>query len=288
MVSYQPKEPNVNMKKLSPKTKKILYWCTVAVLAIVIVVCAVMIGHKLITDAQDKKEYENLQNIKSSLGADVTRPTPPAEPEEPTTSEPTESQPATEPEIMEHLQPLYDMNQDMVGWIEIPGTRIDYPVVQSKYEANYYLRRNFYKEYAVCGTIYAREACDVFEPSDNITLYGHAMANQTMFGDLHYFKDKDYWEEHKLIYFDTLYEYHTYEIFAVFNTLADPGKGFSYHLFDTAADQESFDEFVGQCKDLSFYDTGITPEYGDKLITLSTCDRSIGNGRLVVVARRIM
>jgi sortase B len=183
---------------------------------------------------------------------------------------------------------MHALNNDMVGWIEIPGTSIDYPVMQSPYQTDFYLKRNFYKQNATCGAIYVREKCDVWEPSDNVTIYGHNMLNGTMFADLHDYEEKSFWKNNKLVYFDTLYEYHTYEIFAVFIVSGYLDKGFNYHTFDDAANAAEFDEFVATCKELALYDTGITPKYGEKLITLSTCDKSIENGRLVVVARRIM
>ena len=79
----------------------------------------------------------------------------------------------------------------------------------------------------------------------------------------------------------------TYEIFAVFRTTASKGEGFTYHQFIDAKDEAEFNQFVNACKALSYYDTGVNPTYGDKLITLSTCDKSVEDGRLVVVARRI-
>ena len=231
----------------------------------------------------------------------VTRPSIPDQPIIPSTgatepsSEPTEpgetTEPSTgptEPGILYDLQMSYAINSDLVGWMEIPGTKINYPVVQSPYQANFYLRRNFLKENATCGTLYVREACDVFRPSDNVTIYGHNMRNGTMFADLHKYEQKSFWEGNKYIYFDTLYEYHTYEIFAVFISSADLSIGFSYHIFDDAKDEKEFNSFVSNCKNLSLYDTGITPQYGEKLITLSTCDKSIDDGRFVVVARRLV
>ena len=82
-------------------------------------------------------------------------------------------------------------------------------------------------------------------------------------------------------------EYHTYKIFAVFKTSANIGQGFSYHQFVDAENEKEFNDFVSKCKELSFYDTGITPVYGDKLICLSTCEYTLDNGRLVVAAVRI-
>lgn len=196
-----------------------------------------------------------------------------------------EPEPEPKVEILSEFQPKYDENNDMVGWIKIPGTAIDYPVVQTPDRPNYYLHRDFSGAEDYAGTLYVREKCDVNTPSDNVTIYGHNMANGTMFGPLHKYKEKQFWEANTLVQFDTLYERHTYEIFAVFRVSANGG--FSYHTFDTAGDEAAYDAFVSQCKALSFYDTGLTPKYGEKLITLSTCDRAIENGRLVVVARRI-
>lgn len=294
------------MEKKRIDWRKVAYFSAVIILVLVIVVCAVMIGYKLITDAQDKQEYDRIQSLMASASADQTRPTVPDRATSPTDpsgevtkpsgvietdpDDPDEPVEPTEPQMLPHLQVIYEINQDMVGWIEIPGTDISYPVVQTPDRPNFYLRKDFTeKEYATCGTIYVREACDVWEPSDNLTIYGHNMSNGTMFADLHGYEDKAFWESHKEVWFDTLYEYHTYEIFAVFISSAKLDEGaFPYHLFDDAADQEEFDEFVANCKELSLYDTGITPEYGDKLITLSTCDKSIEEGRFVVVARRVL
>ena len=159
--------------------------------------------------------------------------------------------------------------------------------MQTPNEANYYLNRSFDKTESARGSIYAREVCDINKPSDNITLYGHNMADGGMFACLHNYINKNAWDNNSLIFFDTLYEYHTYKIFAVFKTSANIGEGFSYHQFVDAANEEEFNEFVSTCKELAFYDTGITPVYGDKLICLSTCEYTLDNGRLVVAAVRI-
>ena len=125
------------------------------------------------------------------------------------------------------------------------------------------------------------------KPSDNITIYGHNMLNGSMFAALLDYEDKDTWEYNPLIFFDTLYEYHVYKIFAVFKTTASIDEGFKYHNMIDAYDQEEFDDFIATAKELSFYDTGITPKYGDKIICLSTCEYTLPNGRFVVAAYRI-
>ena len=278
------------------KTAKILYWGIIGLLILIIVVCAGLIGAKLITDVRDKEDYQELQELRPS----VTRPSMDLEATKPSQTEPTENLPEqTDPTlptvppniddtVLFEYQPLYEINRDMVGWIQIEGTEIDYPVVQSsKDKPNFYLRRNFYKESAVCGTIYVREACDVNRPSDNVTVYGHNMRNGTMFADLHKFEKKDFWEKHRYVNFDTLNEYRTYEIFSVFKTTADLTKGFTYHIYDTFPTEADFNGYVSTCKNIDLYETGIVPTYGDKLLTLSTCDKSIADGRLVVVCRLV-
>ena len=113
------------------------------------------------------------------------------------------------------------------------------------------------------------------------------MKDGSMFADLMNYSSKSFWQEHRYVHFDTLTAYHSYEVFAVFTTTASKGKGFAYHQFVNADDAADFAEFVAQCQSLSLYDTGITPVYGDKLITLSTCEYTQNNGRLVVVARQV-
>ena len=189
--------------------------------------------------------------------------------------------------LLKEYAPIYAMNTDTVGWIKIEDTDINYPVMQNTDYRDYYLYLDFHEEYSNHGSIYAREECDVFEPSDNITIYGHRMRDGMMFWDLQNYKKSSYWEDHRYITFDTIKEHHTYEIFAVFLTTASIGEGFPYHEFVDADSAEQFDKYVRTCKDLAIYDTGITPQYGDKLITLSTCEYSQTNGRLVVVAKRI-
>lgn len=271
--------------------KKIAYWSIVSVLLVLLLVSLSIMSYKAISDYIDKRSYQELLNNKNSMTG--SRPTIPSTPAPPSVSTdpigPTDPTEPVTPGILPEYLPIYEQNNDMVGWIHIPGTSIDYPVVQSPYQKNYYLRRNFQKKSATCGTIYVREECDVNKPSDSVLLYGHNMQNGTMFHDLINYKKRSFWEQNRYIYFDTLTEYHTYEIVAVFTTTADPAVGFRYHLFADGT-QQAYDKFVSTCKELSMYDTGITPVYGQKLLTLSTCDKTIGygkDGRLVVVARRI-
>lgn len=188
--------------------------------------------------------------------------------------------------VLREYAMIYTMNPDLVGWIKIDGTRINYPVMQTPDRPNYYLTRDFYGKDSVYGCIYAAEAANINTPSDNITLYGHKMKDGSMFAGLHDYKKKQFYEKNPYITFDTLSEHHTYQIMSVFKISTTVNFNFPYHTF-VNGNETSFTEFVKKCKALSLYDTGVDAVYGDKLITLSTCEHTISGGRLVVVAKRI-
>ena len=182
---------------------------------------------------------------------------------------------------------LYERNNDMVGWIKIDGTKLNYPVMQSIDNPDFYLKHGFDKEYTDYGCPYVQENCDVLLPSDNIVIYGHNMDDGSMFATLENYKSKSFWSEHKKISFDTLTSKSEYEIVAVFTTTVYSDDRFKYYEFTCAEEKEDFDNYISKCKELSLYDTGVKAEYGDKLISLSTCEYSNKNGRIVVVAKRI-
>ena len=285
------------MQEQKNKKKKlmsrILYYVLLGFFSLVFVFSAVYIVKYLATSAEAGNEYGDLSSQREQLLATLTteEPTEPLPPEtDPSTGETVYVEP-TEPTILPELQPFYEQNNDLVGWIYIPNTQINYPVMQTPDNPNYYLNHTFEHTVNDRGCIYVREQCDVFAPSDTITIYGHHMKTgykySTMFRDLDGYKKQAFWQENQYVYFDTLYERHTYQIIAAFKTSANYGEGFAYHLFSDADTEEDFNEFVATVKSLSFYDTGLTAEYGDKLITLSTCEYSLDNGRFVVVAKRI-
>lgn len=194
--------------------------------------------------------------------------------------------PLTEEEsILPEYGELFLQNPDMVGWIKIEGTNINYPVMQTPNEPNFYLKHNFEKEYSDLGTPYVQEDCDI-AASDNLVIYGHHIKGQKMFGALEEYKSQSFYEEHKTVQFDTLTQHNEYEVIAVFKTVAYSSEGFRYYDFVNAENEDEFNAYVGKCKELALYDTGVTAEYGDRLITLSTCEYSAQNGRLVVVAKK--
>lgn len=264
--------------------KKVLFTVVVLVLVAAFGVSAFMVGNYLIDGKKQADRYDELSNIAANAHTEKPAETTGAAGE---TTEPTQPTQNTEGGMLPGYQEIYELNNDVVGWIKMEGTQMDYPVMQTPADPNFYLYRNFDKADSARGSVYAWGSADIDSPSDNITLFGHNMADGSMFACLNAYTNKAAWENNSLIFFDTLNEYHTYKIFAVFKTSANIGQGFSYHKFVDAANEEEFNEFVSTCKKLAFYDTGITPVYGDKLICLSTCEYTLDNGRLVVAAVRI-
>ncbi len=281
--------------------KKMLYWILIALFSVIFVVSAVYIIDYAIDSHKSKQMYEDLPDITrppytGTLLPPATSTLPGGNTVPPTTNgtvpPTTVPQPSTEPTgsngMLPDMEVLYNLNNDVVGYIYIEGTNVNYPVLQRKSDKDYYLYRDFYGNEDRHGSIYVREACDVFRPSDNVTIYGHNMADATMFAHLHRYKDKTYFNEHPVIYFDTLYERHVYQLVCVFRTSGTYGVGFPFHLYDNFKDEAEFNEFVKGIRKLAIHDSDIAVEYGDKFICLSTCeDWPIKNGRLVLLAVRI-
>lgn len=266
--------------------KKVVVTLTIALLVLIFAVSAWMVGSYLVESRQQAKENEELANM-------VSKPTE-TQPTSGTTAATTVEGTFGSADnlvdangVLEEYSEALAKYPDMVGWIRIDGTKLNYPVMQTPDRPNYYLDHNLNGVSSAWGAIYAREECDINKPSDNITLYGHHMRDGSMFACLDTYKYKKTWDNNPLIFFDTLHGYHVYKIFAVFTTSANIGEGFSYHQMIDAKDKKDFDDFIAKCKELSLYDTGVTPEYGDKTICLSTCEYSHDNGRLVVAAVRI-
>ena len=191
----------------------------------------------------------------------------------------------TEPSTLLHMAELYEKNPDITAWIRIDGTRIDYPVMHTTEEPQKYLRRGFDGRYAESGVPFIGGGTPL---SGNTIIYGHNMKNGTMFTDLLKYERRDFWETHKTVYLETLYEHREYEVIAAFRSHAfTPDEdGFRYYRYTDFTTESEFDSFIQQVQSNTLYDTGATATYGDTFITLSTCAYHVTNGRFVIVARR--
>ena len=192
-----------------------------------------------------------------------------------------------ESRILPELREIYALNHDLVGWLYIEDTNIDYPVVQSE-DGKFYLKHDFYGKSNANGQIILEDKCDPYTPSYNLVLSGHHMNSGAMFGRLGYYKDRAYWETHKIVEFDTLMARKRYVVFAAFYSADydEYEEGFRY----SADIQYKLDAemWLQEIRDNQIYETGIQTKFGDEFITLTTCDHSRRHdGRFVVVARRI-
>ncbi len=187
----------------------------------------------------------------------------------------------------EKFAALCQRNEDFIGWISIEGTNLDFPVMYRPDSKDFYLRHGFDGEYSNYGVPYLDEDCTLTAEnrSQNLVIYGHNMKTGTIFGCLTDYKKADTYRKHPVIEFDTLYGDGSYEVFAAFaiDVVEEPDFAY-YDAIDL--DESAFNAFVAEVKRRSDVDSGITPVYGEDLITLSTCEYSTANGRYVVCARR--
>ncbi len=192
------------------------------------------------------------------------------------------------PPILAKYETLYNKNKKLIGWLKIADTNIDYPVMQTS-NNEYYLDHNFDQEYDKNGSLFLDKDCNAAFPNTNMIIYGHHMKSGKMFGNLNYYAKESYYKEHPRILFDTIYEEGIYDIMYVFRSRIynENEVVFKYYQFFDVNSADEFYSAMDEMARMSLYDTGVTAEYGDKLITLSTCDNSEEDGRFVVVAKKV-
>lgn len=177
-----------------------------------------------------------------------------------------------------NLAPLFEQNSDCVGWICIPDTAVDYPVMHTPDDPQKYLRLDFYGQYSASGVPFLESRCSM--EGDHLIIYGHNMKNGTMFGSLKQYTDRDYLSGHPAIEFETASGCVRYEVFAV----AVVNKYDDWYSFTEAADEAAYQEQVSRIREKALLTTEVVPAYGGQLLTLSTCYGSGSDNRLIVVA----
>ncbi len=201
--------------------------------------------------------------------------------------EPTE--PPAPPAVENPYKESYLANEDMAAWLQIPGTVIDYPVMWTPRDENYYLKRGFDGSSNANGClILDTDSC--LEPlTTNLIIHGHNMRSGAMFGTLLNYESEDYCKEHNEIYLYTEECQRKYEVIAAFRSQVylKTDQVFKFYKFFQADTQEEFDDFYQNIMALSLYDTGVDAEFGDHFITLSTCAYHVEQGRFVVVAKEV-
>ena len=208
---------------------------------------------------------------------------------------------AIEYDMLPECKVIYEQNPDYIGWLSIPGTIIDYPVVQTPEDEEEYLYLDFNKNEDINGTLImdtdstvgvgtaAMDYRDGVRPSSNLIIHGHTMQSGAMFGNLQMYADEAYGHDHSIIRFKSLYEERTYELISAFYTQIyyPEDQVFKYYYFFNAHTQAEFDDWYDNIRALSLYDTGVTAQLGDEFITLSCCSYQAEDGRFVVVGKRV-
>lgn len=198
---------------------------------------------------------------------------------------------AEAPERERDYQPLVHENSDLAGWLIIEGTEVNYPVMYTPDTPEYYLRKAFDGSYALSGSLFI--GADCIPDGSNIIIYGHNMKDNSMFGSLDPYADEDYAREHQEIIYDLIqpdgsYERLTFEVMAAFYSRiysVDEENVFRYYYSTDLSNPDAFQYYIEEVMSASLYDLGVTAEYGDRLLTLSTCSYHTEDGRFVVVAR---
>lgn len=260
-------------QRTAAQHRQLMLWNILAALTIILFLLLVYVGYMLLQPPEVTLGGKPIRNLEILDGME-TMPYP-------------KDEFGTEIVMLQHLIPWYEENPNLVGWLRIEDTKIDYPVVHTPENEKEYLYKNFNGKYSTEGTLILGAVCTTDPESDNQIIYGHNMKRGTMFHDLMNYQIKAYWEEHPIIEYSTLYEERQYEIIAayydvIYDKNADVFKFYQFANYETEAE---FDDAMRYFQSRSVYDTGVEPVYGDKLLTLVTCSYHTTNGRFVVVAR---
>ena len=246
----------------------------VFLLSILAAGCIGYVGYYYFYYEKNTVDYENLAELKDeTTGYTVTL---------------TGEDNKEKPPILKKYETLYNKNKKLIGWLKIDDTNIDYPVMQTVNNI-YYLDHNFDQEFDKNGSLFLDKECNAAFPNTNMIIYGHHMKSGKMFGNLNYYSKESFYKDHPQIQFDTIYEEGLYDIMYVFRSriYSEEEIVFKYYQFFDVTSEDEFYSNMEEMASLSLYDTGVTAQYGDKLITLSTCDNSEEDGRFVVVAKKV-
>ncbi len=239
-----------------------------------------------------KRTEKDVSVLSSRAGSEVSTPggKPSRDSEAVNAGSEEDGEPGRVLYVLSDFEPLLEKNQNIIGWITIDGTKVDYPVMQSvNGDSNYYLDHNFDQQEDKNGSLFLDDRCDVIKPTANLIIYGHHMRSGAMFGDLDNYKSESFFRDHQYIRFNSIYETGVWQVMAAFESkvYSDTDIGFRYYDFIDPENEKDFKAGVKNMKALSIYDTGVDAVWGDRLITLSTCDYEQDNGRFVVVAKLI-
>lgn len=191
----------------------------------------------------------------------------------------------------ERIKKVKKLNKEynnIIGWVEIENTNISYPVVQGE-NNNFYLTHNYKGDKAERGAIFLDSNYNWKIKGNNYMLYGHYMINGEMFTDLLKYIEEDFYKKHQTVRFTTMEEDAEYSIIAVFRSKVynkSDEDVFRYYNFMNSESEKEYNKFIENAKEASLYDIKATAEYGDQLITMSTCSYYVEDGRFVIVGKK--
>ena len=268
------------------KDKKKIIAILLFIIAILCLIGAIVLF--VLYDIEDKKSEDTLDNYRVDTDENISDLVPDLSPAPEDVAEEL-PQNVPEPSVPNPYADSFLANEDMAAWLIIPGTNIDYPVMWTPFDENYYLYRDFEKKDNVNGSLLLDTDSSLNPLTTNLIIHGHNMKSGAMFGRLTDYEDKDYYDSHKEIILHTKECQKNYEIIAVFRSqvFKKTDDVFKFYQFFQANTEDEFENFYQNIKDMSIYDTGVTAEFGDHFITLSTCVYHVKNGRFVVVAKEI-
>lgn len=275
------------MKKISKTKRKIICYSIYTILVLLIILSIIYIVNYFLSKKQAIQESQLLEKIEIYENQ-VKESNETIEEDDRTTQENIEETTNQETERILKVQKLQEENSDIVGWLEIEGTSINYPVLQGT-DNEYYMTHNYKKQKSQNGSIFLTKDYDWSIPSSNLLIFGHNLNNGTMFQELLKYAKKEFYQEHPIIRFTTNKEDAEYEIISAFKSKVyykTEKNVFRYYFFVNVKTEAEYNEFVQNAKKASLYDIDKTAEFGDQLITLSTCSYHIEDGRFAVVGRK--
>ena len=281
---------NESKKKLSDILLVIAFVC--------LAVLRLLLLWNQIQDRHSRDTVEELREQASSSTEEAPSPasaapspalTPAPTPAPPSTPTPIPAPVPTPEAVVNPYREAFLSNKDMRAWIQIPDTNIDYPVMWTPEDEEYYLYRDFDGSENKNGCLILDTDSSVDPLTTNLIIHGHNMKSGAMFGCLTDYQEEAFYQEHKDIILYTEECQRIYEVIAVFRSqvFRKSDEVFKFYKFFEADTQEEFDDFYDNIKEMSLYDTGVTAEFGDHFITLSTCVYHVENGRFVVVAKEV-
>ena len=232
------------------------YKIAIIALSLILAFASVMLATDLWDYHKDAKMFDNLTEVVNTVPPEIE----------------------AEAVHRRDINSLNNINRDCVGWICIPGTAVDYPVMLTPDEPQKYIRKNFYCESSSAGVPFIDGRCTT--ESDNVIIYGHNMKDGSMFASLKGYVSEAFYMQHTTFEFETLEGCNEYRIIAILNTTV----GDSWFNFINAETKNDFNDAVSRLMKNSLYDTGVSISPEDKFVTLSTC-YGVDNGRLIVIAK---